>query len=129
MFVYFYIPKGSNELHVGYASVANWLATTGIKDEKMRKSMLAIDAEVVETFKELGFELEIKETNVTASTEEVNATIVKAETNTTIVPSKEVNTTVEANATTVKSDANVTAPIKDANTTSETNATAPKQAA
>lgn len=108
--VYFYIPKGSNELHVGYASVANWLATTGIKDEKMRKSMLAIDAEVVETFKELGFELEIKETNVTASTEEVN-------------------TTVEANATTVKSDANVTAPIKDANTTSETNATAPKQAA
>jgi len=56
--VYFYIPKGSNELHVGYASVENWLATTGIKDEKMRKDMLAIDAEVVETFKELGFELE-----------------------------------------------------------------------
>jgi len=56
--VYFYVPKGSNELHVGYASVENWLATTGIKDDKMRKDMLAIDAEVVETFKELGFELE-----------------------------------------------------------------------
>ncbi|MBU1668623.1 hypothetical protein KKC13_09375 [bacterium] len=56
--VYFYIPKGSNELHVGYASVENWLATTGIKDEKMKKDMLAIDAEVVEVFKELGFELE-----------------------------------------------------------------------
>jgi len=56
--VYFYIPKGSNELHVGYASVKNWLATTGIKDEKMKKDMLAIDAEVVETFKELGFKLE-----------------------------------------------------------------------
>jgi hypothetical protein len=70
----------------------------------MRKSMLAIDAEVVETFKELGFELENQEANVTAPTEEVNAT-------------------------TVKSDDNVTAPIKDANTTSETNATAPKQAA
>ena len=55
--VYFYIPKGSNELHVGYASVENWLATTGIKDEKMKKDMLAIDAEVVEVFKELGFEL------------------------------------------------------------------------
>ena len=60
--VYFYIPKGSNELHVGYASVENWLATTGIKDEEMRKSMLAIDAEVVETFKELGFELENQST-------------------------------------------------------------------
>ena len=56
--VYFYVPKGSNELHVGYASVENWLATTGIKDDKMRKDMLAIDAEVVETFKELGFKLE-----------------------------------------------------------------------
>jgi len=56
--VYFYVPKGSNELHVGYASVENWLATTGIKNEKMRKDMLAIDAEVVETFKELGFKLE-----------------------------------------------------------------------
>lgn len=61
--VYFYIPKGSNELHVGYASVENWLATTGIKDEKMRKDMLAIDAEVVETFKELGFELEDQSTD------------------------------------------------------------------
>ena len=56
--IYFYIPKGSNELHVGYASVENWLATTGIKDEEMRKHMLEIDAEVTETFKELGFELE-----------------------------------------------------------------------
>jgi len=56
--VYFYIPKGSNELHVGYSSVKNWLTTTGIKDEKMKKDMLAIDAEVVETLKELGFELE-----------------------------------------------------------------------
>jgi len=56
--VYFYIPKGSKELHVGYGSVENWLATTGIKDKKMRKDMLEIDAEVVKTFKELGFELE-----------------------------------------------------------------------
>jgi len=56
--VYFYIPKGSNELHVGYASVRNWLATTGIKNEEMKKNMLAIDAEVVETFKELGFKMD-----------------------------------------------------------------------
>jgi uncharacterized protein (DUF302 family) len=56
--IYFYIPKGSKELHVGYASVENWLATTGIKDEKMRKDMLAIDAEVVKTFEELGFKRE-----------------------------------------------------------------------
>ncbi len=56
--VYFYVPKGSGELHVGYANVSNWLATTGIKDEVMKKRILAIDAEVVETFKGLGFELE-----------------------------------------------------------------------
>jgi len=56
--VYFYIPKGSKELHVGYGSVENWLATTGIKDEKMKKDMLAIDAEVVKTFEELGFKRE-----------------------------------------------------------------------
>lgn len=55
--VYFYVPKDSGELHVGYANVANWLATTGIKDEAMKKRILAIDEQVVETFKGLGFEL------------------------------------------------------------------------
>ncbi len=56
--IYFYVPKGSKELHVGYANVKNWLATTGIKDEAMRKSIEEIDKKVVETFKSLGFELE-----------------------------------------------------------------------
>lgn len=56
--IYFYIPKGSKELHVGYANVQNWIATTGIKDKKMKKDMIAIDAKVVKTFEELGFKLE-----------------------------------------------------------------------
>jgi hypothetical protein len=56
--MYFYVPKGSKELHVGYANVKNWLATAGIKDETMRKSIEEIDDKVVETFKGLGFELE-----------------------------------------------------------------------
>jgi len=55
--VYFYVPKGSGELHVGYANVENWLATTGIKDEAMKKRILAIDKQVVETFEGLGFKL------------------------------------------------------------------------
>jgi uncharacterized protein (DUF302 family) len=53
--VYFYIPKGKNELHVGYASVDNWINALEFKDEKRIKYMRAIDAEVVQTFEELGF--------------------------------------------------------------------------
>lgn len=55
--VYFYIPKGTNELHVGYASVDNWINALEFKDQKTIDYMRAIDAEVVETFKEMGFEL------------------------------------------------------------------------
>ncbi len=55
--IYFYIPKGSNELHVGYATVDNWINAINIKDQARIDYMRAIDAEVVEIFKELGFEL------------------------------------------------------------------------
>lgn len=55
--VYFYIPKGTNELHVGYASVDNWINALNFKDPKRIEYMRAIDAEVVETFKEMGFEV------------------------------------------------------------------------
>lgn len=55
--VYFYIPKGTNELHVGYASVDNWINALEFTDEKRIEYMRAIDAEVVETFKEMGFEV------------------------------------------------------------------------
>ena len=54
--IYFYIPKGSDELHVGYAKVENWIATTGIKDPEKIAYMKKISNEVHETFKELGFE-------------------------------------------------------------------------
>ncbi|SFV57493.1 hypothetical protein MNB_SV-9-599 [hydrothermal vent metagenome] len=56
--VYFYIPKGKNELHVGYATVENWIATTGIKDKAQLEYMQRIADDVVETFKELGFTVE-----------------------------------------------------------------------
>ena len=59
--VYFYIPKGSNELHVGYASVDNWLVTTGIKDPKKIAYMKKISASVIRVFKELGFKVEGEE--------------------------------------------------------------------
>jgi len=55
--VYFYIPKGTNELHVGYASVDNWISALNMKDQKQIDSMRAVDAEVVAIFKEMGFEL------------------------------------------------------------------------
>ncbi len=56
--VYFYIPKGSGELHVGYASVDNWIATTGITDPKKIAYMKEISASVVRILEELGFKVE-----------------------------------------------------------------------
>ena len=53
--IYFYIPKGSNELHVGYATVENWILTTGIKDEAQLLYMKKVADEVRETFVALGF--------------------------------------------------------------------------
>ena len=53
--IYFYIPKGSGELHVGYARVENWTTTTGIKDKAMLAYMKEVADEVKATFEELGF--------------------------------------------------------------------------
>jgi uncharacterized protein (DUF302 family) len=53
--VYFYVPKGKNELHVGYATVDNWINALNIKDPKRVGYMKSIDAEIVEIFKEMGF--------------------------------------------------------------------------
>lgn len=58
--VYFYIPKGKNELHVGYATVDNWINALNFIDEDRINYMKAIDAEVVEIFKEMGFEMEVQ---------------------------------------------------------------------
>jgi uncharacterized protein (DUF302 family) len=56
--VYFYIPKGSNELHVGYATVENWITTTGITDKAQIEYMKKIADDVINTFKQLGFTIE-----------------------------------------------------------------------
>jgi uncharacterized protein (DUF302 family) len=53
--VYFYVPKGKNELHVGYATVDNWISTTGIKDKKKIAYMREISHSVEKAFEELGF--------------------------------------------------------------------------
>lgn len=74
--VYFYIPEGSGELHVGYASVDNWLVTTGITNPKKIAYMKEISASVIRIFKELGF----KELGEEAKMES-NFTIEKKENN------------------------------------------------
>lgn len=55
--VYFYIPKGSNELHVGYASVDNWISGLNFTDKERIASMKKMDADVTRIFKEMGFEV------------------------------------------------------------------------
>ena len=56
--IYFYIPKDSDELHVGYAMVENWLTTTGIEDEAQLLYMKKVADQVRETFEALGFTVE-----------------------------------------------------------------------
>lgn len=53
--VYFYIPKGTNELHVGYANVNNWINALGFKDQKRIDYMKSIDAQITEIFTDMGF--------------------------------------------------------------------------
>ena len=55
--IYFYIPKGKNELHIGYANAENFITALDVKDIKKAAYMRKIDAKVVEIFKELGFNL------------------------------------------------------------------------
>ena len=64
--VYFYVPKGKNELHVGYATVDNWISTTGIKDEKKVAYMREISKSVEKAFEELGFTKEDASSTATA---------------------------------------------------------------
>lgn len=63
--VYFYIPKGTNELHVGYAGVDNWVNALNFRDQKRIDYMKAIDAEVQQAFEEMGFVAVSKTENVT----------------------------------------------------------------
>jgi uncharacterized protein (DUF302 family) len=58
--VYFYIPKGKNELHVGYANINNWVNAMNFTDKERIEYMRSIDAEVVGIFEELGFEMEVQ---------------------------------------------------------------------
>jgi len=58
--VYFYIPKGKNELHVGYADINNWVNAMNFVDADRIKYMQEIDTQVISIFKELGFEMKPK---------------------------------------------------------------------
>ena len=53
--VYFYVPKGSGKLHVGYAKIENWTSITGVKDKAKIASMEKTSALMVKLFGELGF--------------------------------------------------------------------------
>ncbi len=56
--VFFYVPAGTTELHVGYASVENWINTLNITDPERMAYMRKIDSQVISIFKEMGFSLE-----------------------------------------------------------------------
>ncbi|SFV67346.1 hypothetical protein MNB_SV-12-514 [hydrothermal vent metagenome] len=68
--VYFYIPKGSNELHVGYGNVENWINSTGITDKKQIAYMQKIADDVRKTFEQLGFIMEGKTTQKSEAIDE-----------------------------------------------------------
>ncbi len=56
--VYFYIEKGSNKLHMGMATVENWMTMTGVTDPKKLAMMKDIDENIIKVMKKLGFEEE-----------------------------------------------------------------------
>jgi hypothetical protein len=70
--IYFYIPKGSNELHVGYATVENWIISTGITEREKIEYMQKIANDIIKIFKQLGFTIEeeksekLAEANITS---------------------------------------------------------------
>jgi len=70
--VYFYIPKGTNELHVGYASVDNWINALNFRDQQRIDYMKEIDAEVVAIFEEMGF---TRQDNTLADEKEKNTEV------------------------------------------------------
>lgn len=53
--IYFYVPKGSGKLHVGYAKIENWITTTGITDKAQIANMKETSALMIEVLKKLGF--------------------------------------------------------------------------
>ncbi len=53
--VYLYIEKGTNTLHIGMATLENWIPMTGVKDPKKITAMKAMTQSVVSVFKKLGF--------------------------------------------------------------------------
>jgi len=70
--VYFYIPKGTNELHVGYASVDNWINALNFRDQQRIDYMKEIDAEVVAIFEEMGF---VRQDNTLVDKKEKNTEV------------------------------------------------------
>jgi len=77
--VYFYVPKGKNELHVGYATVDNWISTTGIKDKKKTAYMKEISNSVEKAFEELGFKKEVATATAPAPVKKAEVKAPKAE--------------------------------------------------
>ncbi|MCK5854528.1 MAG: hypothetical protein KAG56_04855 [Sulfurovaceae bacterium] len=80
--VYFYVPQGKNELHVGYATVDNWISSTGIDDEKKLELMREVSTNVEKALGELGFKKEVQDATTTPvkKEEKVVATETKVET-------------------------------------------------
>ena len=54
--IYFYVPKGSGKLHVGYAKLDNWTATANIRDKDKLAGIKKTSDLMVKLFGELGFE-------------------------------------------------------------------------
>ncbi len=77
--VYFYIPKGKNELHVGYATVDNWISTTGIEDKKKTAYMKEISKSVEKALGELGFKKETASAKPKESPKEIKVAPKKVE--------------------------------------------------
>lgn len=76
--VYLYIEKGTNTLHIGMATLDNWIPMTGVKDPKKIAAMKAMTQSVVAVFKKLGFVKEGAAAATPATTKAAAATVAVA---------------------------------------------------
>ena len=62
--VYFYVPKGSGKLHLGYVKIDNWITATGVTDKAQIAKMKETADAMIKLFETLGFKQENVATKV-----------------------------------------------------------------
>lgn len=92
--IYFYVLAGSDELHVGYVKVENWIAATGIADQDKVDYMQKIADDVLKTFKQLGFTVNGEESPAKIEKKKIVEQKVEEKKPTPVAPSSDISSEI-----------------------------------